>query len=225
MSGIPISSEVLGAMITPAVLISASGVLVLSTSNRVGRTVDRVRALETEVERLQLSTESASANEAKRKLLADQLSQLSERAVLLRSAMTALYTAIGLLVGTSILVGIVALLQWRYSSLPVVVGFAAACALLYGSLLLVREARLAVRSTLQEVSIAREAVINRDEQRIEAETAWNWFQAAWSDLRSSSGSRFRRLDKIRRKNDSLFYTTHVGTEFANTSLKKTGRRK
>ena len=225
MSGIPISSEVLGAMITPAVLISASGVLVLSTSNRVSRTVDRVRALGAEVERLQVSTESASANEAKRKLLADQLSQLSERAVLLRSAMTALYTAIGLLVGTSILVGIVALLQWRYSSLPVVVGFAGACALLYGSLLLVREARLAVRSTLQEVSFAREAVINRDEQRIEAETAWNWFQAAWSDLRSSSGSRFRRLDKTRRKNDSFFYTTHVSTEFANTSLKKTGRRK
>jgi len=46
MSGIPVFPEVLGAMITPAVLISASGVLVLSTSNRVGRTVDRVRALD-----------------------------------------------------------------------------------------------------------------------------------------------------------------------------------
>jgi hypothetical protein len=32
MSGIPVSSEVLGAMITPAVLISASGVLVLIAS-------------------------------------------------------------------------------------------------------------------------------------------------------------------------------------------------
>lgn len=45
MSGIPVSSEILGAMITPAVLISPSGVLVLSTSNRVSRTVDRVRSL------------------------------------------------------------------------------------------------------------------------------------------------------------------------------------
>lgn len=158
MNGIPVSSEVLGAMITPAVLISASGVLVLSTSNRVGRTVDRVRALAAQVERLQISPESASASGSKRKLIADQLSQLSERAVLLRSAMTALYTAIGLLVATSILVGIVALLEWRYSSLPVVLGFAGACALLYGSLLLVREARLALRSTLQEVSFAQEFV-------------------------------------------------------------------
>ena len=60
MSSIPISSEILGAMITPAVLISACGVLVLSTSNRVGRTVERVRSLAAEVERLQMSPESFS---------------------------------------------------------------------------------------------------------------------------------------------------------------------
>jgi len=161
MSGIPVPSEVLGAMITPAVLISASGVLVLSTSNRVGRTVDRVRVLAAEVERLQVCPDDLSTGGSKRKLIADQLAQLSKRALLLRAAMTALYTAIGLLVATSILVGVVALLQWRYSSLPVVLGFAGACALLYGSLLLVREARLALRSTLQEVAFAREAALVR----------------------------------------------------------------
>jgi hypothetical protein len=199
MGGIPISSEVLGAMITPAVLISAAGVLVLSTSNRVGRTVDRVRALTSEVQRLQISSESASASVSKRKLLAEQLSQLSERAVLLRSAMTALYTAIGLLVGTSILVGIVALLQWRYSSLPLVLGFAAACALLYGSLLLVREARLAVRSTLHEVSFAREAVLHMGQQQVEAEMS---------------------LEKAQRRSDPLFYVTHVSPDRAQRVLGK-----
>lgn len=169
MSSIPISSEILGAMITPAVLISACGVLVLSTSNRVGRTVERVRSLAAEVERLQMSPESFSTPSQKmssrRKHVADQLAQLSARAVLLRSAMTALYSAIGLLVGTSILVGVVALLEWQYSSLPVVLGFAGACALLYGSLLLVREARLAVHSTLQEVSFAREEALRSEPQR------------------------------------------------------------
>jgi Flp pilus assembly protein TadB len=168
MSAIPISSEILGAMITPAVLISACGVLVLSTSNRVGRTVDRVRSLAAEVERLQMHPESFSTASEKmssrRRHVADQLAQLSKRAILLRSAMTALYSAIGLLVGTSILVGVVALLQWQYSSLPVVLGFAGACALLYSSLLLVREARLAVYSTLQEVSFAREAALEGAEQ-------------------------------------------------------------
>jgi hypothetical protein len=37
--------SVLTAMITPAVLISACGALILSTSTRLGRVVDRVRLL------------------------------------------------------------------------------------------------------------------------------------------------------------------------------------
>jgi Protein of unknown function (DUF2721) len=208
MNGIPVSSEVLGAMITPAVLISASGVLVLSTSNRVGRTVDRVRALAAEVERLQMSAESVPPlghiKDFKRRHIGDQLIQLSERALLLRSALTALYTAIGLLVTTSILVGVVALLQWAYTWLPVVSGFAGSCALLYGSLLLVREARLAVRSTLQEVSVARQAVINRGEQGIEG---------------NSVGK------DLPRKNDALFYVTHVVTGLTKAIWEKTERRK
>lgn len=46
----PAAGEILGAMITPAVLISASGTLTLSTSNRLGRIVDRARVLHTEAE-------------------------------------------------------------------------------------------------------------------------------------------------------------------------------
>ena len=38
--------EFLTAMVTPALLISATGSLVLSTSTRLGRVVDRVRQLE-----------------------------------------------------------------------------------------------------------------------------------------------------------------------------------
>jgi len=41
----PNGLQILAAMITPAVLISACGTLVFSTSSRVSRVVDRVRAL------------------------------------------------------------------------------------------------------------------------------------------------------------------------------------
>ena len=44
--------EFLTAMITPALLISATGSLVLSTSTRLGRVVDRVRSLSDRVEEL-----------------------------------------------------------------------------------------------------------------------------------------------------------------------------
>jgi hypothetical protein len=228
MSGIPIPSEVLGAMITLAVLISASGLLVLSTSNRIGRTGERVRALAAQVERLQMADSSVSASdhskEIKPKHIGDQLDQLAERALLLRSVLTALFTAIGLLVAAIILAGVVALLQWAYTWLAIVPGFAGCCALLYGSLLLVRETRLAVRSTLQEVVSAPEAAIDREEQRIKAEAAWNRFRSAWSSLRCLGGRRLIRLEKRRRKNDSLFYVTHVGPELPSEEDLPTDRK-
>jgi hypothetical protein len=153
------ASDVLGAMITPAVLISASGTLVLSTSNRLTRVVDRVRVLTGEAEQLQKGDSGIA--EARERLISDQLAKLSQRVLLLRSAMMALYSAIGLLVTTSIAVGLVAALGWAVGWLPVGLGLGGACALLWGSLLLVREARLAVGSTLQELDYARDVVAGR----------------------------------------------------------------
>ena len=150
------ASEVLGAMITPAVLISASGTLVLSTSNRLSRVVDRVRTLTAEAERLQQGT--AGEKGSRERLISDQLAKLSKRVLLLRSALTVFYSSIGLLVATSIAIGLVAALRWTYGWVPVGIGLCGACSLLYGTLLLVREGRLAVGSTLQELAYAREVV-------------------------------------------------------------------
>jgi MFS family permease len=156
MNGTFSASEVLGAMITPAVLISASGTLVLSTSNRLSRVVDRVRVLTAEAEQLQQGT--GGERGTRMRLISDQLARASKRVLLLRSALTVFYSAIGLLVATSIAIGLVAALRWSYGWVPVTIGLCGACALLYGTLLLVREGRLAVGSTLQELSYAQEVV-------------------------------------------------------------------
>lgn len=142
------AAEVLGAMITPAVLISASGTLVLSTSTRLVRVVDRVRALGLQAAQLKTRGETGWEQE----LIADQLPRLSKRLLILRTAMTALYFAIGLLVLTSIMVGFVQLFHWEAGNwLGIVGGLAGAGSLLYGSVLLVREANHAVASTLTEI--------------------------------------------------------------------------
>jgi hypothetical protein len=165
MNTLPTAAEILGAMITPAVLISASGMLVLSTSNRLSRVVDRVRVLAAEVEKLGKAVEpdSSALARAKRELILEQLSRLSDRAILLRSALTSLYIAIGLLVATSIVIGVVDLLPWRFGWIPVVGGLIGACALLYGSILLIREAKLAIASTLHEMRFVRDAVTRQRE--------------------------------------------------------------
>jgi hypothetical protein len=152
-----VAGEVLGAMITPAVLISASGTLVLSTSNRLSRVVDRVRVLAAEAE-LAKTPQGAPISPRRAALIASQLNQLARRVVLLRSALTTLYIAIGLLVATSIGIAFVVLLVWPSSLFAVIPGIAGVGALLYGSLLLLREGRLAIVSTLEEMAYAREAV-------------------------------------------------------------------
>lgn len=148
---LPASHEILTAMITPAVLISASGTLVLSTSNRLTRVVDRVRTLAKEAQAM--GREPASEEHEKhRATIARQLKMLTERVSLLRSAMTVLYAAIGLFILTSITIGVTGAIHLPGSSLSVVFALGGTGALLYVSGLLVQEARLAVVSTLDEMA-------------------------------------------------------------------------
>lgn len=151
-------ADVLGAMITPAVLISAGGTLVLSTSNRLSRVVDRVRTLASDVERLRVAPEPAAPAEhlARRKrLIANQLRDLSQRAIWLRAAIASLYVAIAFLIATSIGVGIFTALGFDYAWLPITLGMAGTGGLLWATGLLVREARLAISSTFEEMEYAR----------------------------------------------------------------------
>ena len=147
--------DVLASMFAPAVLISAAGTLVLSTSNRLGRVVDRVRELATEVEHPHTETESSVSAQSWQQLVSDQLSKLFDRALYLQTALTILYLSIGIFVGTTIAVGVVASFDWRFGWIPVVTELTGGSFLLYACTLLVREARLAVKTTLLEMDYVR----------------------------------------------------------------------
>jgi hypothetical protein len=153
------ATEVLAAMITPALLISACGTLVLSTSNRLSRVVDRVRVLARDAEQLRSasgsSLDDAQQAQAKRALITSQVAALAERALLLRSALAAFYVAIGLLVATSIAVGVLTWLSWLVTWLVIALALLGGCALLWGSVLLVREGRSAISSTFDEMQYIR----------------------------------------------------------------------
>ena len=88
-------------------------------------------------------------------LIASQLAGLAERALILRSALAALYTAIGFLVATSVNVGFLTSIGARMIWPTIVLALCGACALLWGSVLLVREGRLAIVSTLEEMTYVR----------------------------------------------------------------------
>ena len=66
-------------MITPAVLISASGTLILSTSERLGRVVDRVRSLSDRLQELSRGDTEVEFLKERRVMLFDQLDRLTSR--------------------------------------------------------------------------------------------------------------------------------------------------
>lgn len=142
---------VLTAMITPAVLISACGSMILSTSHRLGRVVDRVRALSDKLE--ELAARSAAETKERQAIIFAQLDKLTSRARILQRAMVTFYLALGLFVATSVAIGIVAFVpnQPRYNLVPVIVGLGGACFLFYGSILLIFEARLALSTIHAEM--------------------------------------------------------------------------
>ena len=148
----PTSSAVavLTAMITPAVLISACGSMILSTSSRLGRVVDRVRALSDKLE--ELAQKHADETKERQAIIFAQLDKLTSRARILQRSMVAFYLATGMFVATSVAIGVVAIVgNSRYTIVPVILGIVGACFLFYGSMLLIFEARLALSTIHAEM--------------------------------------------------------------------------
>lgn len=151
MEGVSASVAVLTAMITPAVLISASGTMILSTSTRLGRVVDRVRSLSDRLQALPDEDPKTEMLEEKRAMIFNQLDKLTSRSRLLQRALTTFYLAVGVFVATSVAIGVVSFFSGRWAFIPVVLGLIGACFLFYGSMLAVFEARLALSTTHAEM--------------------------------------------------------------------------
>ena len=148
----PLSSAlaVLSAMITPAILISACGMLVLSTSNRLGRVVDRVRDLADNFE-VPSGNVLSKQQAARQSMIFDQLDLFTNRALLQR-ILTSLYLAIGFFVLTTVDVGIAATAgAHRFSLVAIILGLIGSSFLCYGSVLLILEARLGFITTKREM--------------------------------------------------------------------------
>ena len=139
-------------MITPAVLISACGAMILSTSGRLGRVVDRVRALSDRLEEMAEKPGDSEVARERQAVIFSQLDKLTSRARILQRSMVTFYVALGLFVATSVAIGAIGIVgNPRYNVVPVVVGMLGACFLFYGSMLLIFEARLALSTIHAEM--------------------------------------------------------------------------
>lgn len=146
--------EFLTAMVTPTLLISATGSLVLSTSTRLGRVIDRVRDLEQRLSELITIEDKDKINiplyEKRLDTIVNLLDKVTSRARILQRAMGTFYYGLGFFILTSVTIAIAAFFN-TYRWLPIPVGIIGIIFLFYGSILMLLETRMATATVNAEM--------------------------------------------------------------------------
>lgn len=150
--------DVLSALLTPAVLISACASLLISTSNRLGRVVDDVRRLSDTAEHLVLNDQvtPGSIQQRKLSLLAVQVPTMTRRAHLLQRSLAALYASLAFFIATSVTLGLFTSFAVQNNWFATLLGLLGMALLLGSSTYLIIESRLALHTTFREMAWVRE---------------------------------------------------------------------
>ena len=145
----------LTAMITPAIFMTANASLIISTSNRMARIVDRMRVLDDLGDKLSRGALDLDFLPLRLEHVHDQLALLERRADRIRKALAALYLAFAHFVGTSLALAIDSLLWNWLALLPTLLAVLGVGLLLGASLNLAREAKGALSSNEAELRFYR----------------------------------------------------------------------
>ena len=150
-------------MVTPALLISATGSLVLSTSTRLGRVVDRVRQLEVRLGEMIYAEDKNEIPlyEKRVEVIVDLLDKVTSRSRILQRAMGTFYYGLMFFILTSVsiaLAGFAGVYSWipfpRW--VPIPIGVVGIMFLFYGSILMLRETRMATATVNAEMDFTWE---------------------------------------------------------------------
>lgn len=151
MENLSSALTILSAMVTPAILIMASGSLILTTSQRLGRSMERVRKLNEQYGTLASKETLSTADLAEKSFLLELLMRATRRCRLLQRAMTSLYLTLSVFVATSIAIAIFDVLNLPYAWAITLLSLLGAGLLFYASLLLIVESRIALQAVDREM--------------------------------------------------------------------------
>ena len=148
---------VLSLIVAPAILTNASSVLIMSTSNRLARAVDRAREISKQLE----ATETFASTEASRRLR--ELAAAERRALLLLQGLRSFYVALGSfalaalisLLGAALVPLNLGITVQILEVAGILAGVVAVSALVNGSRLLLQETQIAVQILSDRVATVR----------------------------------------------------------------------
>lgn len=164
--------NVLSAMITPAVLISACATLIISTSTRLARIVDRVRELSRLIEEISKSEATVDFIEERQTEIDRQIWIQTRRSRLIQNSLTSFYVSLSLFVAATVAIGVISIFPsilqtviWAPNSL----GMIGTGILFYGCVMLIAETRLALRSVNSEMQFTLSLRKKYQERRLARE--------------------------------------------------------
>jgi hypothetical protein len=129
--------RILTSMLAPALLMAATGSLLVSANARLARVVDRLRSIITLLD---------AGDEMSRAEIEDQITRHRRRAHLVLRACLLLYLGLGAFIGTSLALAVDAVTGFRLPYVPTSLAIVGVLGLLGASVALGREVSLSVRS-------------------------------------------------------------------------------
>jgi len=154
---LPASSyETLAEMIAPALFMTATGSLIVSTANRIGRIVDRIRVLVDLGDSLSRGVLDLDYPELRLEQTLQHLKQLEKRSNMALRAVRFLYLAFGLFVSSSLAVAVDTLFQHNLLIIPIVFSVCGVSSMLGACINLVLEAMLALKNNNMSLRFFRE---------------------------------------------------------------------
>ncbi len=149
---LPENYETLSAMITPALFMTATGSLIISTSNRTSRVVDRIRQLNREADDLGRGVKDVDFVADRLEHVSAQLDRMVRRSDLVRLALTLLYSAMAMFVATSLAVALVTLAGGSaLLFIPTTTAIMGVCLMFAACIQLLRETTIALRNNRLEI--------------------------------------------------------------------------
>jgi hypothetical protein len=142
-------SDTVAAMIAPALFLTATGSLLISTANRIGRIVDRIRAIVVVCENGEL--EHLDFAEERRSRAMDELRHLHWRSNRTSVAVTMLYMAFCAFATTSMMIAINSITGRYLEALPVLFAVVGVGLLIMACVNLVLEARSSLKGNDRQV--------------------------------------------------------------------------
>jgi hypothetical protein len=122
----------------------ASGSLLLTTSQRLSRSIERTRKLSDKMREMIRDSTTEKITDAEIEGMFHQLETTAHRAKLLQKAMSTLYITLFFFIATCISIAIVFVSNTQHTWLPFVLGIVGVGLLFYASVILIIESRIAL---------------------------------------------------------------------------------